>query len=148
MPALPDGETTLLLLDGMGVPLYSARGLTQTLEPIGQAGQFARDINGTLVFVGGEQFRKYRSVITGTDQQAPALDGVWPGMTITVHCVAELAYDPNTAGPQREAVPGSEREEDDFNFYRPVLEMMVINFQEAAAEYEAQTAWTLELEEI
>lgn len=138
-------DTTVLRLEGMGVPPYSARGLTQTLDPIQAAGQIRRTVNGTLVDFSGTQFRKYKSTISCNDQQAPALEGIWPGMTLTVDCVAELGYETSTGGPSRTVV--SSREDGDFTFYRARLTMLVMAFTQSRDEYGHQTGWTLELEE-
>lgn len=140
-------DTTVLVLSGAGVPPYSIRGAQQTLRPIGSAAR--RTVNGTLVDLSEAQFRKYHSTITCTDQQAAALDGIWPGMTLTVDCIKELAYeDVSGAMADRPVVEGSERTEDGFVFYRPRLSMMVMDKQEARDEYRAEEGWTLELEEI
>lgn len=139
-------ETNLVLL-GIGVPPYSARGLSQTLEPIPEAGQVRRTVNGDLVDCSVSQFRKYRSTITCGDQQAPAIDGIWPGVQVTVHCVAELAY-PVSGAAQRPIVSGSDREETGFICYRPILEMMVTNLSEQRDEYGHITSWQMTLEEI
>lgn len=139
-------DTTILRLEGMGVPPYSARGLTQSLEPIQGAGQVRRTVNGTLVDFSGSQFRKYKSTISCNDQQAPALEGIWPGMTLTVYCVAELGYETSTGGPSRPVA--SSRTDGDYTFYAPILEMKVMNFSETRDEYGSQVQWTLELEEV
>jgi hypothetical protein len=141
-------DSTLLVLSGMGVTPYSARGLSQSLEPINAAASSRRTINGTLRNLAQTQFEKYKSTITCTDQDVPALEGVFPGMTLTVDCVAELAYADRSAGPTRTPVPGSEREADGFTFYRPRLSMMVINYSETVDEWGAVTQWKLDLEEV
>jgi hypothetical protein len=61
-----------------------AGGLTKTLQPIEQAKQLRRTASGKLIDVSVEQFRKYRSAISCTDQRAPAIDGIWLGMVVTV----------------------------------------------------------------
>jgi hypothetical protein len=111
---------TLLVISGMGFSPYAARGLTQTLAPIEQAKQLRRTASGKLVDVSVAQFRKYRSMISCTDQRAPAIDGIWPGMVVTVSCIAELSY-PIGGTPSRPVVSGSMREEAGFVFYRPIL---------------------------
>jgi hypothetical protein len=139
---------TLLVLSYIGVPLYSARGLTQTLTPIQQATDLRRDINGNLVDLSLAQFRKYASKITCRDFNAPALDGIWPGQVLTVSCVAELAV-PAGAPLARAAVAGSIRvQADGFIFYRPLLQMMVSAISLSEEEYQADYAWELSLEEI
>lgn len=137
---------TLLVLSGMGVAPYSARGLTQTLQPIAQAAQQRRTVNGALVDVSASQFQKYRSTITCTDQASPALEGVWPGAELVVDCVAELGYETMTGAPAREVV--ASREADGFTFYRPRLTMLVTDFSVQTDEWGASVGWTLGLEEV
>src|SRR5262245_43639478 len=123
-PGPPSNSQTLLVLSAMGVPLYSARGLSQTLEPIDASKNLRRSINGILTDVAHIQCRKYQSKITCTDMRAPAADGIWPGMTIVVDCVAHLSY-PVGSSPQRTVIPGSMFTENGHTFYRPRLTMMV-----------------------
>ena len=139
-------EDTILTLVGIGLPLYSARGLTQTLVPIEQSGAPRRTINGDLVETAGVQFRKYRSSITGSDQRPPAFDGIWAGTQIEVDCIVALAY-PEYGPAQRPVVTGSHFQESGYNFYRPRLQMTVIAFTLETDEWGAVVSWTLELEE-
>lgn len=146
-------DSTLLVISAIGVPPYSARGLTQTLEPIPASQNLRRTVNGELADVSATQFRKYRSVITCTDQQPPAMSAAWPGLELTVDCIAELAYLTATGSPDRvlaDVDSGSEasRVEDDFTFYRPQLTMRLVTFRTQTDEYGATVAWSLELEEI
>lgn len=141
-------DNTVLRLHGIGVTPYSARGLSQTLKPIAAAGQVLRTVDGTLVDFSATQFRKYESVITGSDQQPPAFDGVWQGLLVTVECIATLAFDHGTGGPGRSEVPGSIKVANGHVFYRPILVMRVIDFDISFDEYQAQIGWTLRLEEI
>lgn len=138
---------TVLSLVGMGVPPYSARGLSQTLEPVDGASHVERSINGELLDLGYEPFQKYKSTIRGQDQRPPAVDGVWPGKLLIVDCIAELTV---YGGPPfgREPVSyDSVREENGYSSYRPRLTMMVVGFSIDADEWEAGVQWTLELEE-
>ena len=143
-------DETLLLLLPTGVPLYSARGLVQTITPVAAAKPEPRyTVNGELRFIGASQFRKYETQITCTDQNAPAFMGAWPGMAVTVHSVAELAY-PTSSLPSdlRTAVVGSTRTTTDgFTYYRPVLQCMVVDFDQAADEYRHDYQWRLTLRE-
>lgn len=140
-------DETLLELTGIGVPPYSARGLTQTLEPIAAAGSQRRTVNGTLINLSRPEFRKFKSTISCNDQQAPALDGIWQGQVVTVKCVAELSY-PTGGSASRPVVSGSSRTENGFVFYRPQLTMQVIGYSTSRDEYGAITNWSLELEEV
>lgn len=143
---LPPGNQTLLVLSVMGVPLYSARGLSQTLEPIDASKNLRRSINGILTDVAHAQFRKYQSKITCTDAQVPAADGIWPGMTLVVDCVAYLGY-PTGGTPQRTVISGSSFTEGDFTFYRPRLTMLVTATTVQVDEWAATVPWELDLEE-
>lgn len=154
-------DTTILALTGMGIPPYSARGLTQTLGHIDGAVQQRRTINGTLTDISDSLFQKYNSTISGSDQQPPALEGKWPGLILTVDCMVELAitgevgYDttdePTTTEGSpfdRPVVPGSVRHETGFTFYRPRLTMMVTGFTVTKDEWGAAVDWSLALEEV
>lgn len=149
--AFPGPNMTVLSLSGIGVPPYSARGLTQTLAPIGASQQMRRTINGALRDFSGSQFQKYASTISGTDQQPPACDGVWPGKSVLVNCIAELCIsgtvtDPGALG--RTPVSGSIRHESGFTFYRPQLTMRVVNFSLGRREWDAEVTWSMDLEEV
>lgn len=139
-------DETLLVVSGMGVSPYSARGLTQTLEPISAAANLQRTINGELIDLSYDQFRKYKSTITGDDQLPPPLDGIWQGISVTVDCVAELSYKTLGGAPNRTVV--ATRTEGDFTLYRPRLTMRIVDFQMSTDEYGAQVSWALSLEEI
>lgn len=150
-------ESTILRLAGMGITPYSARGLQQTLAPIDAAKQYRRTVNGKLVDLSDEAFRKYVSTITGSDQEPPAFGDRWPGMVLTVDCIAELSLlgvtteEPTTEGTEqgfdRPFVPGSIRTADGFTFYRPRLVMVITDLTMNFNEWGAVTDWTLALEE-
>lgn len=141
-----------LVIYGVGTPPYSVRGLTQTKALIAQAAAgIRRTINGDLEDVTASQFRKYATSITCTDQQAPALEGVWPGAQVSVDCVFELAlneYEYESRGVLRAVVAGSLRHANGFVFYRPHLVCRVMNYNTGTPEYAASVAWQLDLEEI
>ena len=146
-------ENTLLVIylnDTSGeqlIPLYAARGLTQSLGPIDAAKQMRRTINGELINVAFDPFKKYTTSITCTDRDAPAFSKLWPGALIVVDCVTELAY--RTGGtPERPVVPGSERVVGNFTYFRPRLTMRVMNNPNSMAEWQADNNWTLEAEEV
>src|ERR1035437_1411458 len=148
---LPSGADTILTISSLGNMLYQARGLNQTLEVIGAATQLERTINGVLKDFSAVQFRKYASTISvPTETDAPPLDGLWPGMTVTVHCAVTLAYlTTGGNGPHnRSMVSGSDYVLGAYTFYRPVLEMMVKKVTTHFDEWKCIVGWTLELEEI
>lgn len=151
--------TTLFALSGVGVPPYSARGLVQTFQPINQATSLRRTINGELLDLADSDFRKYSTKVTGKDQQPPAVEGVWPGLTVQVDCLFELCkvsgtdeeteYTDGTEQTfERPFVPGSIRHESGFTFYRPRLTCRITDFQVTKDEYGAAVDWSMDLEEI
>ncbi len=150
MATFPNANNTLLVLYGLGQPLYSARGLSQTLTPIPGATNLARSINGDAMDLSYDQFRKYASTISCTDVETPSLDGIWPGMFVTVECVCELSYMSSGGTPERYAVSGSTRMDDGsgITFYRPILDMQIIGLDVNCDEYKDAYQWTLSLEEV
>jgi hypothetical protein len=142
---------TLLTISSFGNMLYQARGLNQTLTVIPEATQQERTINGTLTDLSNPQFRKYASTISvPQDVMAPPLDGVFPGMIVTVDCVVGLSFFTSGGnGPNnRPEVSGSSFQENGFTFYRPVLTMMVKKVETHFDEWKCQVGWTLDLEEV
>lgn len=142
---------TLLVISGPGVPPWSARGLRQTLEPIDAikgATVLRRTVNGTLIDLSPPQMRKYKSVVSCTDQRPPAFDGLWPGMQVTVDCVYELGYLTEGGTPGRPVVDGSSYVEGDFTYYRPRLTMRIADLKPDVAEYDASVSWQIDLEEV
>lgn len=140
--------TTALEIAPLGVPPYSIRGAVEDLQPIDAAAVYRRTINGVLVDLGHDQFHKFKLTISCTDQQPPALDGVWPGQEVTVYCITELCFPTLSGSPARYPVSGSQREEGAFTFYRPVLDMIITAFTQSKDEYSADISWSIELEEI
>jgi hypothetical protein len=112
----------------------------------GQAANLVRTVNGTLVSLAQPQFQKYSSVISGTDQKSPALSGIWPGVQVTVDCIAELAVGAGTM--DRPAVAGSVYEDGGVQYYRPRLIMLVTGYNLQQDEYGAAVSWSLSLEEM
>lgn len=140
--------STLLRISAVGMSPYAARGLTQTLNPISQSKDLRRTINGELVDFSVEQFRKYASVINGNDQMPPGVSGVWPGREVQVECIAELYYLTAGGNAERLVVDGSTRTEGTYTFFRPILAMRVVDFNQSFDEWDAQVSWSLTLEEI
>jgi hypothetical protein len=152
-------DSTLLVLTPVGpatgfvLSPWSARGLTQTIEPIAAQGALGqtlrRSINGALVDMTSPIFRKLKSTVTCSEHEMPALDDAWLGQVVTVKCVAELAY--LTGGtPARTVVSGSSRTDAStgLTYYRPQLTMMVTAIRSSFAEWDALWSWQLDLEEL
>lgn len=135
---------TLLVIQGIGIPPWSARGLTQTLEYIPEAVDARYTWNGTLVNLSQPQLRKYRSVITCRDFRVPAIDGLQPGAEVVVDCIAERAYAVGGT-PDRTPVTGSQITENGYVRYRPRLTMLVISCPTSTEEWQAYHGWTIEL---
>lgn len=134
-----------LVIAGIGLPPASIRGVTQSLSPIGASAQFMRTVNGALRDLSRPAFRKFYSEINCSDNDPPALNGVWPGALVTVDCIAELSY-PTASGVPERPVVGS-RVEGDWTIYRPRLTMRVLSFDLNKEEWGAITGWSLSLEE-
>lgn len=140
---------TVLTLSGDGVQPYATRGATQTLNPIQQASQLDRTVNGKLVDLSfDDAFKKFASTISCNDQTSPAFEKSWPGLVVTVGCVAELCYKTSGGLPTRPVVSGSSRVDGDYTFYRPSLTMMVLNYNTQTDEYGRAVSWSMQLEEI
>jgi hypothetical protein len=131
----------------MGVTLYSARGLSQLIQPIDAAKNQRRSINGIMTDVNNPQFLKYKSKITCTDLRTPAIDGIFPGLTVNVDCVSYLSY-PVGGTPRRPVISGSTFTEGSFVFYLPRLLMMVTDYQVQTDEWAGTVPWELDLEEL
>lgn len=147
---MPLSDDTVLRFSVGGVPRFSARGAVQTLTPIQASGTVRRTVNGELKSLSNDRFQKFSSSITVQDERAPpALDGIWPGMTIVVDCISELGYETGKAGaPHKTVVAGSPRTEQGFTFYRPKLTMKVISYSQTKDEWGAVNGWSMELEEV
>ena len=134
-----------------GVPPYSARGLKGTLTPIDLArgsDKLARTVNGTLIDLSAPQMRKYQLEANGDDQDPPALDDLWVGMLVLIYCHVEIGRHTASGAPAHDAVPGSIRYQDDWTFYRPSMQMRIVEFSIERAEWEAKVSWSLVLEEV
>jgi len=120
------------------------------LKVIGEATQLERTVNGKLIDLAEEQFRLYATEITCTDQQAPALDAIWPGMIVVVGCPFEFAYVTSGGSPSRPVVGGTSRNTaDGFTYYRPIMTFMVRSKEYAGFdEYKHEYQWKLSLEEV
>lgn len=138
---------TLLVISAIGIPPYSCRGATQTLEPIAASQMLRRTVNGLLINLAPIQFQKYTSTISAADVNPPAIDGAWSGRALTVDCVSELSYLTAGGAPERNVVAGSSRVEGDFTFYRPRLQMLLVHFRASTDEWGAVVTWSLTLEE-
>lgn len=81
------------------IPFYSARGCSQTLEPLHSVQTF-RTLKGDLISFTQESHLKYSSIIECKDIHPLALDGIWPGMSLFVECIC-LLITPQLTGNQK-----------------------------------------------
>jgi hypothetical protein len=137
---------TLLTLTGIGVAPYATRGLRMNLEPIPQAANLHRNVNGGFVDLGDPLFRLYRVTIECTDQRAPPFGGLWPGQAVTLECPMEMGQ--MTLTSDRTAVSGSTNTEEGVTYFRPSLSCVVVSFSQGGAEYTPEVSWSLVLEEV
>jgi hypothetical protein len=122
---------TDLLISGVGLPDYAVRGVRQTISLIEQASRLERTVNGNLVNLGDPAFRKYKTIISGSDQEAPALGNVWPGRVVTVTSIVSLASSDSMAPADPVTFTG-----------------LVRSFEVSVDEWSASVDWTLEIEQI
>lgn len=144
-----------LALTGMGIPPFSIRGVTQTLEVL-ERDDLRRNMNGTLLDLSNSNFRKFVSEIECEDMTSPAQHDIWRGKILTVDCIVELAVAGTLPDPPedwedniRPIVPGSLRERDGFIFYRPRLTMMVVEPPVVERdEWGGVVGWSMTLGEV
>lgn len=124
---------TLLAIDGIELSPWSVRDLTMTLEPIGQAFQQVRNVNGTLLDISESQFHgKYKATIVASDHESPVFVGVLPGTIVQVTCVPFLGLNRNSEDVGEQLV----------------LTMMVQPWAVSRREWASQTSWQLQLESV
>lgn len=149
MPTLPSDQTTFFAIAGIDIPLYSSRGINQTLEPIDGASNPRRTINGELIDLSPSQFKgKYKSTVSGNDVSPPAFDGVYVGAIVTVDCAKELGYVTSGGAPRKMVVEGSQRVDGIFTFYRPEIVFMITGLSENFYEWQSGHEWRMELIEV
>lgn len=83
----------------------SFRAVTQSIKPRPMGG-LKMTANGTLKNRNRPSLRKYDTSISFSDLRAPALDRIFEGDLLTIHCVYELSGDAGQAFG-RPHVPGS-----------------------------------------
>lgn len=164
-----------IILGIAGLPQERARNCTQELIPIAN-GNFKKSINGNLLFVETSKRQKYRSVISCSDSLSPIIDKIWIGSQINVGCIqnlwqiirpGETILDlirpavsdsirvinklgqnvPYSVSGKRILLKKSSPQKT-FVSFRPWLTMLVTNFSMKTKEWEMESGWKLESEEI
>jgi hypothetical protein len=139
------GPVSLLAISPIGVPPYSARGASQTLDPLN--GVFARTVDGELIDLTPPQFKLWKTSISCTDLQSPAINEIARGMVVVIDCVAEIKWKTDGGSPDRPIVEGSERIDEEWTYGRPRLTMMITNHSVQKNEFQAAVSWHIEAEE-
>lgn len=147
--ALDTTGTILTIRDSTSLlPLYSARGLRQTMDYIDGAMVQARTVNAEAVNLALSRFRLLRSTISATDVRPPSMDAVYPGRIVTVECACVFNYPTAGGAPGRTPVSGSSFVEGDFTFYRPSVSFMLGKPNSSFEEWEAGYTWSIPMEEV
>jgi len=126
MPLTTTPPYTLVSISGIDFSDYAVRGIHMTLTPIDQAKNVARDCLGNLIDVSVAQFRQHKITITCTDNDAPVLNGVWPGADITITCLPRM---------------------DSISDTPLVLDCKVTSWNTNRDEWGAEIAWQIEAEQ-
>lgn len=153
----PNGTyLSIVPLSGLDAPVltpYSARGLSQTYEPIKSASGsgsawLRRDVNGIMESLVDTRFRKYRTTVSCSDGESPCLDEGWIGALVELHCAFEFSYVTGAPGsPSRPVVTGSSRVQGSVTYYRPILICYVADIRSGLREYLGMYDWQIDFEE-
>ena len=164
-----------IILGISGLPQERAKKCVQELFPIAN-GDFKKSINGNLLFVETSNRQKYRSIISCSDSLSPIIDKIWIGSQINIGCIQNLwqiirpgetildlirpavsdsirVIDklgqnvPYSVSGKRILLKKSSPQKT-FVSFRPWLTMLVTNFSMKTNEWEMESGWKLESEEI
>lgn len=155
--------------NGAEIPLpKGARyAIDMSLDPIAEAAEVVRAVDGSAVSLGMDGFRLYDVSISCSDHNIAPIAGIWPGDTLTIHASVELT-DPGPAVMlSREPVPGSVRAHSadgtviatpegrtvnvpgaSYFSYRPILNVMVTGKSARSTEWKASSAWSISATEL
>lgn len=125
-PLVGDGSVTDLVVVGVTIPDFAARGLKVRISNIEQASRLERTVNATLINLSDPLFRKRKVMISGSDVEFPYFADVWPGDEVTVTSIIEA-----NAGGDPIVIVG-----------------MIKDFEMERDEYEQVSSWTMEVWEI
>ncbi|MGB0934828.1 MAG: hypothetical protein ACPGXY_02055 [Alphaproteobacteria bacterium] len=166
-------KETELKISGVGFPSWSARGCQQTLTPI-RPDVLHRTVNGDLHYVGKPSYHKYTSVVTCEDKVAPAMNAAWRGSKLTISCLPFLWQQASGRSAELSRLPVAEsivvidgagqivqdceirgttvtlprQIADGYVKYRPILQMLLTDFQVHQDEWGKKLGWKLSLEEV
>lgn len=140
--------TMSIVSGGDILPFYSARGIIQTMKPIGASNSQRETVNFERVDLSLSKSRKYASRVSARTIRPPAIDNVFPGTKLLVGCAYLLSYATVGGTPSRTAVSGSTFTENGWTFYRPQITFMVTDLSEGFAEWEADNDWFIDMTEV
>lgn len=156
------------------LPFASARGCTQRLECTTDP-KLYRTIQGRHISFQQEGYGKYVSILTCQDVCPAAFNGLWPGQSLTIECLAflmtaqgekgeKVSFDrPPVKNALRLYTPDGQWHaledvllegqalilpEKGYVAYRPLLHMIVQSTEQECSEWENKTKWTLKSIEI
>src|SRR5689334_9588440 len=100
--ALDTTGTILTLRDSVSLlPLYSARGLRESMDYIDGAMFQGRTVNAEAVNLALSRFRLLRLTLSATDVRPPSMDAIYPGRIVTVECAGVFNYPTAGGSPGR-----------------------------------------------
>lgn len=166
---------SVLTINGLGLPLFSARGCRQELVPIPN-GHFRKTVNGDLCFIKLSDRQRYKTIIKCKDVNVPAFGNFRIGSIVKIDCIQSI-WQNIEAGTQsieliRDFVDGSVlvinengqdvpfslngkkielKSQNDSNLFvsfRPSLQMLITHFVAECNEWDLTHEWRLEAEEI
>ncbi len=160
------------------IPLGSARGCKQTLEPVAHTQTF-RTIAGNLISLTGCSHQKFISHIECDDIYPVSFDNLWPGVILWVECISRIItpfieeggktklmrpHIKNSLLLHKEdgtTLPLEDKDAKDnegftvqleknqgYISYRPLLCMMMKKFSIKTNEWERIIGWNMQLEEV
>lgn len=136
---------TDLVIAGIGIPTYAVRGVRQSTTLIDQASRITRSVNGKAIDVSNPAMRKYRTVISGSDQETPAFGGVWPGRLVSVTSLTTWDSSGTGATGGGTAPTGASGATAGTAVN---ITGLVKSFEVTTDEWAATVDWTLEIEQL
>ncbi len=147
-----DTTGTILTMSVVGgsdlLPFYSARGLRQTMKPIGAANVQEDTVNGETVDLSVARFHKYASRISAKTVRPPAFDRVFPGTVVDVVCAFLLSYATIGGSPALPVASGTSFVEGNWTFYQPLVRFMIGDLSNGFDEWEADNDWFIDLKQV
>ncbi len=104
-------------------------------------------MDGELRDTSYAQFHKYAITVSCKDQQPPALDGIWPGHSVTLWLPKWFSY-PVGGTPSRQVVCGSDVvTSEGFVRYLPICYARIMDWSDGLDEWAHDETWSITFEE-